>query len=81
MSGTRITEGQRRLHVAGETAALVVVVPFMAWIATRKDLPPAARALGAAIGATTLILDGVLLSRYLSQPKSSTGVSSSFYFP
>jgi hypothetical protein len=78
---TTSTEGQRRLHIAGEAAALVVVVPFMAWVATRKDLPPTARALGAAIGVTTLILDGVLISRYLSQPKSSTGVSSNFYFP
>ena len=81
MSETRITEDQRRLHVAGEVAALVVVAPFMAWIATRKDLPPTARVLGATIGAATLVVDGVLLSRYLSQPKSEPVVSSTFYFP
>jgi hypothetical protein len=81
MSETRITEDQRRLHVAGEVAALVVVVPFMTWIAMRKDLPPAARVLGGTIGAATLIVDGLLLSRYLSEPERTPVASASFYFP
>ena len=72
--GICITESQRRVHIAAEAVALAVVAPFTFWLATRRELPTAARALSAAIGATTLVVDGVLISRYL---KGSTSTSAS----
>lgn len=72
-----ITEPQRRAHIASEAAALAVVVPFTLWLATRRELPVAARALSAAIGATSLVIDGVFLARYLTpEAKSASGLGS-----
>ena len=61
-----ISENQRSVHVVGEAAALVLVAPFMVWIAARRELPVGARLLGLGIAAGTLIVDGGLLIRWWS---------------
>lgn len=60
---------QRKIHIAGEIAALAVVVPFCVYLATRsrKQLPTWARITAGAIGAGTLFIDGYLLTRTLRQ--------------
>ena len=60
----QITTAQRDVHVRWETAALVVVMPFMGYVATRKELPSWARLLAAGIGVSTLIIDGGLLAEW-----------------
>ncbi len=61
-----ISEQQRRVHVWSETVAVVAVAPLLAYLATRRELPDWARlGLGAA-AVGTLLVDGWLLSRYLS---------------
>lgn len=72
--GICITEPQRRAHIASEAVALAVVAPFTLWLATRRELPVAARALSGVIGATTLVVDGVFIARYL---KGSTSTNAS----
>lgn len=75
--GVCISEAQRRVHIVAETAALAVVAPFTVWLATRKELPVGVRALSAAIGATTLVVDGLLLDRFLNHaPTNASGLGS-----
>ncbi len=57
----QIPEAQRRVHIATEALALLVIAPFSFWIATRKELPPLARVTAGAIGVGTLLIDGALL--------------------
>lgn len=59
-----ITRTQRHVHVAAETVAVFAVVPFMGYLATRKELPDWARATSGAIALGTLIIDGGLLLAY-----------------
>lgn len=60
----QITAAQRATHIRWETAALVVVVPFMGYVATRKALPTWARVVAAGIGVGTLLIDGSLLASW-----------------
>lgn len=62
-----ISKAQRNVHVAFEGLAVVVAAPFSFWLATRPELPPWARGLSAAIGVSTLVVDGGLLLSYLSK--------------
>ena len=62
----QIPEAQRRVHIATEALALIVVAPFSLWLATRKDLPPLARVTAGAIGVGTLLVDGALLLQWRS---------------
>jgi len=62
-----ISERQRDVHVAGETLALVFVVPFMGYLATRRELPTWARVSAAAVGVGSLLLDGYVLSQFLKR--------------
>jgi len=62
-----ISETQRKVHIGGEVAALALVVPFMAYLTTRKQLPTWARAGAGTIGAISLLLDGYLLVRFLKR--------------
>ena len=55
---------QVRLHVITERLAVFVVAPFLAYLATRRELPSWARAGAAAVAAGTLIVDGHLLTRW-----------------
>lgn len=64
-----IPDAQRDVHVVTEAAALLVVAPFMVWLATQRELPPPARVLAGGIAAATVIVDGGLLFRYLSSPQ------------
>jgi type IV secretory pathway TrbD component len=59
-----IPEAQRQVHVAAETAALVLVVPFLGWIAAQRGLAPWARWTAGAVALGTLAVDGWLLSKY-----------------
>ena len=60
-----ISKRQRAWHVGSELAAVALVVPFMAYLATRKQLPGWARVGAAGVGIFSLVLDGALLYRYL----------------
>jgi hypothetical protein len=64
-----ISRGQRHVHVAAETVAVFAVVPFMGYLATRKELPDWARATSGAIAVGTLIIDGGLLLSYTRKGK------------
>lgn len=79
--GICITEGQRKAHIASEAAALAVVAPFSLWLATRKELPVAARALSGVIGVTTLAIDGVFIARYLKSSTNDAGAGSTSKSP
>lgn len=59
-----IPESQRALHVRSETIAVVAIAPFMAWLATRRELPTWARVVSGLVAAGTLAVDGKLLSAY-----------------
>jgi hypothetical protein len=61
-----VSRGQRSVHVASESVAVLAVVPFMLYLATRKELPRWARIASGVIAAGTLVVDGGLLARYLS---------------
>ncbi len=60
-----ISPSQRALHIGGELAAVTLVVPFMAYLATRDQLPGWARAGAAAVGIGSLLVDGYLLAQFL----------------
>ncbi len=81
--GICITENQRKAHSATELAALAVVMPFSFWLAGRRELPIAARALSGAIGVVTLVVDGIFIARYvqLSESKSASGQDSTSRSP
>jgi hypothetical protein len=66
----RIRRGQARLHVVAEAAAVLLVVPFMGFVATRKELPTWTRWTAAGIGVGTLVVDGFLLTRFLQRPSA-----------
>ena len=70
--GICITENQRRAHIATELAALAVVMPFSFWLAGRRELPMAARALSGAIGVGTLVVDGIFIARYVQLSRSAS---------
>ena len=59
-----IRRRQVRLHVVGEALALVAVVPAMAYLATRKELPTWPRVVAGATGLFSLVVDGYLLYQY-----------------
>lgn len=59
-----ITPEQRQVHQVFEGAAVLIAAPFSLWLATRDELPDWARLLSAAIGVSTLIVDGGLLLQY-----------------
>jgi hypothetical protein len=59
-----IPETQKRSHVFWETAALIVQVPFMVYLAAQPGLAPWARILAGGIAGATLVVDGSLLNRY-----------------
>lgn len=63
--GTCISPRQRQVHVASETVAVLVIAPFLAYLAQRRALPTWARVGAAAVAVGTLVVDGWLLSRYL----------------
>lgn len=58
-----VPEEQIRTHIFWETTALVVVVPFMAYLMTNRSLPPPVRVLAGLTGLVTLLVDGSLLSK------------------
>lgn len=59
-----VSDRQRAVHVAAEAVAVFAVVPFMTYLATRRELPGWARAVSGVIAAGTLLVDGGLLWRY-----------------
>jgi hypothetical protein len=56
---------QWRVHVISETLAVLIVVPFSVYVASRKQLPAWARVVAGGIGVATLLVDGYLLTRNL----------------
>jgi hypothetical protein len=66
-----ISDDQRTVHVTAEAVAVFVAAPFSIWLAFQKKLPPWARALSGAIGIGTLIIDGGLLYKYLSERRAA----------
>lgn len=66
-----ITKAQRNIHVVFEALAVLVVTPFNFWLASRPELPKAARTACAVIGATTLVVDGGLLLQYMKQKEKT----------
>lgn len=58
---------QRSVHVVTEAIAVFAVVPFMFWLATKRELPTWARGTSLAIAAGTLLVDGWLLTRFLRE--------------
>jgi hypothetical protein len=61
-----ITPAQRTVHVVSELAAVTVMVPFWVWLARQSALPQWARILSGVCAAGTLVVDGYLLTRFLS---------------
>lgn len=59
-------------HVFWETAALVVQVPFMAYLAASPAVHPVARVAAGGIGIVTLIVDGRLLRKNRKKLKESS---------
>jgi len=68
-----IDQRQRNLHVLSEGAAIVILAPFLAWCALRRDLPPGARAVAGAAAVATVLVDGYLLMRFLR--RGSPGIT------
>jgi hypothetical protein len=66
-----ISRGQRHVHVAAESVAVFAVVPFMVYLATRKELPDWARASSAIIAGGTLLIDGGLLLSYTRKGRNN----------
>ena len=65
---------QRKLHMVTEFAALTIVTPFMFLLAANQKLPAATRVAAGAVGAGTLIVDGVLLYSWLhKEPEEEKG--------
>lgn len=62
-----ISKAQRNVHVAFEALAVLLVAPFNFWLATRPELPKAARGFAATCGVATLLVDGGLLISYVKQ--------------
>ena len=60
-----VPETRRDVHVASELAALVVVVPYLAWLSTRPQLTDADRWRLRALAAATGVVDGWLLYRWV----------------
>ncbi len=61
---TRVDAKRRQLHVAGEVAALAVMVPFLVHV-SRTHPSSTTRTLALAAAGATLVVDGYLLFRWL----------------
>jgi hypothetical protein len=64
---------QRKLRMVTEFAALTVVTPFMLLLAANKSLSAPTRVAAGAVGAGTLIIDGVLLYSWLHKDPVEEG--------
>jgi predicted benzoate:H+ symporter BenE len=64
MTPVCIMPSQARLHRSTEAAAVLVVAPFLFYIATRKSLPNWARMVAAVFGVGTVLVDGYLLTKW-----------------
>lgn len=61
---------QMKGHVFWETAALVVQVPFLAYLAANPALHPVARVMAGGAGIATFIVDGRLMHKNRKRLKS-----------
>jgi hypothetical protein len=64
LGAVTIPDQQVRLHVVGESLALIFVVPAMTYLATRKDVPGHVRAIAGGTALFSLLVDGWLLYQY-----------------
>jgi hypothetical protein len=63
---TTIDPTQRRVHVVAETIAIVGVMPFLVWAATRRrKLQPVEKGVLVSVALGTVLIDGWLLHRFL----------------
>lgn len=70
ISGVSISEDQRTVHMAFETFALIIGVPFLTYLALNKDLPNWARVISGAMALGTVVVDGGLLLSYMNRKQS-----------
>ena len=64
---TRIPAWQRAVHVVSETLAIAIVVPLL--LQAAKDARPPHRTRLERLAIATLVVDGLLLVRWLSSPR------------
>lgn len=64
-----IDPAQRRVHVASELIAVLLVVPFGLYLAADSRQRSWVRLAGGALAVGTLIVDGSLLLRWAQTPK------------
>jgi hypothetical protein len=58
---------QVALHTASETAAVLLLGPFLLWLATRPGLSPFERNAALVAAVATFAVDGHLLARFRAQ--------------
>jgi len=65
MSVPSVAERQRQLHIVSESAAVLVVAPFLLGVAQNPYITKGQRQGLQAVALLTLAIDGWLLSRWL----------------
>jgi hypothetical protein len=64
VSDVCISRKQRNLHVASETAAVVLVAPLLGWIAATGKVTQQARVALGTVAVATVLIDGGLLRTF-----------------
>ena len=64
LSDVTIDDRQVALHKTTESLALLVVAPFLVYVASRKALPGWARVTAGVLAAGSLVVDGGLLAKW-----------------
>ena len=64
---TRVPDWQRAIHVGSEALAIAIVVPLL--LRAARDARQPHRSILTQIAIATLVVDGLLLVRWLSSPR------------
>lgn len=68
-----VSNTQRRIHIASESAAVFIGIPFLLWLAFKpnREIQPWEKAGLVGFAASTLIVDGGLLLSWLSKSRKA----------
>lgn len=68
-----VSERQLQVHKLTEAASLYLQVPFMIYLATRKELPAWARLTSALLAIAVVVVDGGLLATWKAKATGGVG--------